>query len=65
MPIPKKTKQAVADAIRSALVAALDEHFPDWTKTPPDLMSESERKLFDAVTDVERLAVQRVAAVLA
>lgn len=65
MPISKKIKQAVADAIRSASIAALDEHMPRWSETPPESMSEVERKLFDAITDVERLATQKVAQVLA
>lgn len=64
MAVPKKTKQAIADAIRSAALAAFDEHFPEWSETPPDQMDASQRRVFDAITDVERLATQKVAQLL-
>lgn len=64
MPTPKKVKQQVADAIRTASLAALDEHFPTWNETTPEEMSEAERKVFDAITTVERLATQSVAQAL-
>lgn len=64
MAISQKKKEAIANAIRWAAIRSLDEHFPEWQQTPPEDMDAHQRKIFDAVADVERLATQKVAHLL-
>ena len=64
MKISRKQLVAVEEAIRSAYIDALDEYFPQWSKTPPDQMDDQQKRLFDALADVERRATVNVRAVL-
>lgn len=63
--LSKRKLSAVDDAIRAAYMSVLDEFFPKWTDTPPDLMTDQEKRLFDAVSELERQATRNVREVLA
>jgi hypothetical protein len=63
--LSKRKLAAVDDAIRTAYMAVLDEFFPKWSDTPPDQMTDQEKWLFDAVSELERQATRNVREVLA
>lgn len=63
--VPLKKRKQLIEALSATSLAVLEEHIPGWDQETPETLSSEQRKLFDVITDFERIAASKIAQVLA